>query len=176
MAPLNKTRFPQYTPVYRAQTRQKGATLVVALIILLLMTIIGTVAMQGTTLEERMAGNTRDMNLAFQASEAALRAGEGWLNSTANLATAETATPLRCPLNCPDPENWNGATPAPTGSVAGIGSIAADPVYHVGPPVLIRVNPGALPPKFRKRYEVTAYGVGGSAATIAIVQSSTIDP
>lgn len=176
MNPRSKTNLLQHAPVYRLQARQQGATLVIALIILLLMTIIGTVAMQGTTLEERMAGNTRDMNLAFQASEAALRAGEGWLNSTANLAAAEANVPLRCPTNCPDPENWDGATPAPTGSVAGIGNVAANPVYHVGPPVLIRINPGALPPKFRKRYEVTAYGVGGSATTVTIVQSSTIDP
>lgn len=176
MDSLRNTRNPQHNPVYFPRTGQKGATLVVALIILLLMTIIGTVAMQGTTLEERMAGNTRDMNLAFQASEAALRAGEGWLNNPANLATAESNAPLRCPANCPDPENWDGATPAPTGTVAGVGAVAAAPAYHVGPPVLIRINPGALPPKFRKRYEVTAYGVGGSATTVAIVQSSTVDP
>ncbi|WP_232023964.1 pilus assembly PilX family protein [Sulfurivermis fontis] len=176
MERFSKMNIRPRRPIHPALSQQQGATLIVALIILLLMTIIGTVAMQGTTLEERMAGNTRDMNLAFQASEAALRAGEGWLQNPANLATAETNQPMRCPDNCPDPENWDGVTPAPTGSVAGIDNVAANPVYHVGPPLLIRINPGALPPKFRKRYEVTAYGMGGSATTVTIVQSSTIDP
>ncbi len=176
MERLIKTSTLQHGSVNRPRSEQRGATLVVALIILLLMTIIGTVAMQATTLEERMAGNTRDMNLAFQASEAALRTGEAWLTSTANLITAESSSPLRCPTNCPDPEDWDSVTPAPTGTVAGVGHVAAAPAYHVGPPILIRINPGVLPPKFRKRYEVTAYGVGGSATTVAIVQSSTLDP
>lgn len=56
--------------------QQRGAVLVISLIILLLMTIIGVVAMQGATLEERMAGNVRDNQIAFNAAEAALRAGE----------------------------------------------------------------------------------------------------
>lgn len=48
---------------------QKGAVLAISLIILLLMTIIGVSAMQGTTLQEKMAGNLRDYNLAFQAGK-----------------------------------------------------------------------------------------------------------
>ncbi|MEJ2645875.1 MAG: PilX N-terminal domain-containing pilus assembly protein [Gammaproteobacteria bacterium] len=56
--------------------RQCGAVLVVSLLILLVMTIIGIVAMHTTTLEEKMAGNTRQRDLAFQAAEAALQDGE----------------------------------------------------------------------------------------------------
>lgn len=56
--------------------RQRGAILVVSLIMLLVMTLIGVTAMQNTIMEQRMAGNTRDINLAFQAAEAALREGE----------------------------------------------------------------------------------------------------
>ncbi|MEJ2686694.1 MAG: PilX N-terminal domain-containing pilus assembly protein [Gammaproteobacteria bacterium] len=56
--------------------RQKGAVLIVSLLILLVMTVIGIVAMDTTTLEEKMAGNTRQRDLAFQAAEATLRDGE----------------------------------------------------------------------------------------------------
>lgn len=56
--------------------KQQGAVLIVALIILLLLTIIGLSSMRGTVLQENMAGNMRDSNLALQASEAALRKGE----------------------------------------------------------------------------------------------------
>lgn len=54
---------------------QRGSALIVALVFLLAMTLIGTTAMQGTTQQERMAGNYWDRNLAFQAAEAALSVG-----------------------------------------------------------------------------------------------------
>ncbi len=57
-------------------SRQRGAVLLVALIMLLLLTILGAAAMRDTNLQERMAGNMRDHNLAFQAAEAALRFAE----------------------------------------------------------------------------------------------------
>lgn len=59
------------------RNHQRGATLIIALIMLLLLTIIGLSSMRGTSLQESMAGNMRDGNLAFQAAEAALRQGEG---------------------------------------------------------------------------------------------------
>lgn len=55
---------------------QRGAVLIVALIMLLLLTVIGLSSMRGTSLQESMAGNMRDGNFALQASEAALRKGE----------------------------------------------------------------------------------------------------
>lgn len=60
---------------------QRGATLIVALIMLLLIAIIGVASMQSTTMQERMAGNMRDQNIAFQAAEAGLRDREAWLES-----------------------------------------------------------------------------------------------
>lgn len=57
-------------------SKQQGAVLLVALIMLLLLTILGAAAMRDTNLQERMAGNMRDHNLAFQAAEAALRFAE----------------------------------------------------------------------------------------------------
>jgi type IV pilus assembly protein PilX len=48
---------------------------------LLLMTLIGTTGMQSTSLQEKMAGNMRNRNLAFQAAESALEAGESFIGS-----------------------------------------------------------------------------------------------
>jgi len=53
--------------------RQGGAILIVTLLFLVILTMLGVTAMTGTTMEERMAGNTRDAQLALQAAEAALR-------------------------------------------------------------------------------------------------------
>jgi type IV pilus assembly protein PilX len=69
------------------QPRQKGAALVIALIMLLVMTVLGITAMQVTRMEERMAGNSRDVNLAFQAAEAGLRDAE---------LRVETNSPVFC--------------------------------------------------------------------------------
>lgn len=59
--------------------RQRGAILIVTLIMLLLMTLIALGSMIGTTLQERMAGNFRDQSQAFQASEMAQRQAEAYV-------------------------------------------------------------------------------------------------
>ncbi len=59
--------------------RQQGMVLVVAMIMVLLMTIVGLAAIRGSNLQERMAGNMRDLQLRFQAAEAGLREGESHL-------------------------------------------------------------------------------------------------
>ena len=55
---------------------QRGAVLIVALVLLLVLTILGTAGIQDTTMEERMAGNYRDHSAAMAAAETALRLGE----------------------------------------------------------------------------------------------------
>lgn len=65
--------------------RQSGAALIISLIFLLLMTLISTSTMRSATMQERMAGNTRDYNLGFQSAEAALREAEEYLRTTAVL-------------------------------------------------------------------------------------------
>ncbi len=55
---------------------QKGVVLVIGMLMLIVLTLIGLTGMRMTTFEEKMAGNTKDKNTAFQAAEAALMAGE----------------------------------------------------------------------------------------------------
>ena len=57
-------------------SRQQGAVLIVSLIMLLVLTILGVTSMNNTMMEERMAGNMRDLQIAFHAAEAGLRMGE----------------------------------------------------------------------------------------------------
>jgi type IV pilus assembly protein PilX len=59
--------------------------LIVALVLLLVLTVLGTAGIQDTTLEERIAGNFRDADVALQSAETALRAGESYL--IANLSS-----------------------------------------------------------------------------------------
>lgn len=56
--------------------RQQGAVLIVSMLLLLVVTVLALGASQGTRLQERMVGSQRNFDLAFQAAEAGLRAGE----------------------------------------------------------------------------------------------------
>lgn len=49
--------------------QQTGATLIVALVFLVVLTVAGITAMQFSTLEERMAGNSQSRNSVFQETQ-----------------------------------------------------------------------------------------------------------
>ncbi len=56
--------------------RQRGISLVVVLILLLVVTLLGLAVLRGTLMSERMSANMYDRSLAFQAAESALREAE----------------------------------------------------------------------------------------------------
>ena len=68
------------------RNRQSGAVLVISLIFLLVLTVVGVAAMQNTSLEEKMAGNVKDRNLAFQNAESAVREAETFIDNVITLA------------------------------------------------------------------------------------------
>jgi type IV pilus assembly protein PilX len=64
-------------------TRQHGAVLFIALVMLVLLTLIGITAMQVTLLQERMAGGFRVQHQAFEAAEGTLKDQRQTLNNDA---------------------------------------------------------------------------------------------
>lgn len=56
--------------------RQRGAALVVVLMLLIIVTILGIASMRGAIMQERMAANFTGRGYAFQAAEAGLRQAE----------------------------------------------------------------------------------------------------
>ncbi len=74
--------------------KQSGMVLIVSLVILVMLTLIGLTGTQVTTLEEKMAFNSREHNLAFQAAEAALRAGENQIEAIAAIAAFDGSNGL----------------------------------------------------------------------------------
>jgi type IV pilus assembly protein PilX len=71
--------------------RQRGVTLVVVLMLLLVITLLGLAAMRGTVMQERMAGNSVARAEAFQFAEAALREVESDLASAGARPTMPTS-------------------------------------------------------------------------------------
>ena len=84
MAAFSPERCPNKSYAHSLQkiTKQKGATLFTALMFLIMLTVLGVNVAQLSVSEERMAGNTRSRDLAFQAASAALKYVE--LNLAAN--------------------------------------------------------------------------------------------
>ena len=102
-----------------ALRKQNGITLIVGLILLLVMTMLGLTAIQVTTQQERMAGNLRDRNIAFQAAESALREGEsalircvidfsgnGAYDVEANIVAASTADDVEANIVAAPTAEW----------------------------------------------------------------------
>lgn len=58
---------------------QQGVALVVGLIFLVIVTLMAITAMSGVVMQERMAGNLRNVSIATSGVESALRAGEAWI-------------------------------------------------------------------------------------------------
>ena len=57
------------------QHNQHGAVLITGLIFMVVLTLLAVASMRNTGLEEKMAANAQNQNMAFQAAEAALRQG-----------------------------------------------------------------------------------------------------
>lgn len=109
--------------------QQKGAALVVSLIILIAITMLAVTSMKGSSTELTMAGNLRESALTFQAAEAGLSAAEAALqadNIPANLIL-ETE---------PDPDylaeaTWDGASATVVPDTLSLVNITTNPRYIV---------------------------------------------
>jgi type IV pilus assembly protein PilX len=85
IAHLDKSRI-------QSGRKQSGAVLIVAMSLLVILTILGISVMESSVIEEKMAGNNLDRNVAFQSAESALRAAETWISQQTQ-RPVPTATP-----------------------------------------------------------------------------------
>ncbi|MFV8784178.1 pilus assembly PilX family protein [Microbulbifer sp. SA54] len=94
---------------------QKGAVLVVCMIILLMLTVIGISGARNIILQEKMTFASRDAQIALQVAEAAARAAEVEINNLEDVSASslETITGLysfgAAPSDIFDPDNWTDA-------------------------------------------------------------------
>jgi len=169
---MANTKFPQ-----------AGIALPMVLIFLVVMMLIGAVAIRNVTLDEKMAGNSRNQQLAFQAAERALRYCETgtqnnsiggkslstmltasttnpnvWDNS-ATWATGAAKTATLPAVTMPSGVTWTGAPPAPQ-------CIVED--------VTATIGLGPTQPKRDlsvKVYRITARGVDATSNAVVLLQS-----
>lgn len=151
---------------------QSGAVLVVSLVMLLLLSIISVAGMQTTTLEEKMTGNQRDRNLAFQAAESAIRAGENFLTQ-ATLPTFNGNNGLYAQNGNPPGANSNWAS-YNTVAYAYDDLVASAPLYVIQRLADIESGSSLDAGSYgqSEMYRVTARGVGGTDAAVVVIQTT----
>lgn len=160
-------------PISR-NSRQRGVTLIMALVFLLVLAGLGAWAAVNNSLQERMAGNTRNRDVAFQAAEAALKEAEATLTTwrtqpfdgTQNGLLAYNATDANDLNHWRSDTQWASYRTA-TASNAQVAS-AARYVVHKLPNTENPTNPGQFNVE---NYRITARAVGGDANAMVIVQS-----
>ncbi len=156
--------FPSMPP----RSRQQGVTLIVALIFLAMLMLLGVTVAKTSSLEERMAGNTRDRDLALQAAEAALKDAEADLSgflaaatpfdgSTAGLIAFDAANANHAEYW--DAYDWDNASQL---ADADLGGVAEQPRY------VIERLPDVVT---TQRFRITARGIGSGASTVVILQA-----
>jgi len=154
--------------------RQRGAVLAISLIMLLLLTIIGITASQITGLEEKMTGNMRERNTAFQAAETALRAGETFLATEPVLPVFIGNNGLYGETGTPPGQNddWSKSNFSKKTYAGSLSHTASAPLYVIQRVTVISrdsVDGGDY--KASEVYRVTARGVGGTSSSVVVLQS-----
>ena len=175
-----------------ARSRQQGAVLYIALILLMILTIIGIAAARLQTGEAVMARNDHNHQLALQAAEAALRSTEinladgNWsvaqfAQNNAGLYVLQTEVQGVGASSIADTINWNlAANPAAmtyTGPIlvnAPASPVLTQVIIENLPPVAPAGDPLCTPSSQTQScsvYRVTAHAVGGDASASATLQS-----
>jgi len=84
---------------------QRGATLVLALLILVMIMMYGIPAAMNSIQNERMTGNTRQRDLAFQAAEHALKAADTFIHANTAAQLDALAPAAKTCADSPDDDD-----------------------------------------------------------------------
>lgn len=168
--------------------RQRGVTLIVGLMIVLLMGVLSLAAIRGSGLQESMAGNMRDKSLSFQAAESALREGESVILKKGALPAFDDTNgrhseraPAASPIYFTD-TNWLDATLVKKTALnlAGTGGLYAEPAYileelkaDLGKEAVALGNGNDADSLYLETvpYRVTVRGVGITSDSVVKLQS-----
>jgi len=167
-------------PPCRAR-RTRGATLIIGMILLLLMSTAALTSLKAIRTDERMAGNLQDRFLAFQSAESALRAGEAMLARPALPVFSAAAGLYRFDdQNVPSPSafgtgNANTYDATKTDLLLGVAQAPRfiieelEASFDRGTSLVVGIGYGA---ERRACYRITAIGYGGSVSTRVVLQST----
>lgn len=161
------------------QMKQNGAALPISLFILTVMTLVGVSSMNGTLMEEKMAGNIRNIHRAFQSAESALENGESLLNQvnlpsfngTSGLYQATSDGTHRW-----ETVNWGSNSEVRVSSNT-LSNVGQAPQYIIEelPSVAVSGSSTVLgfkPGNRAEYYRITSRGTGTNQNSVVVVQST----
>jgi len=165
--------------------RQTGASLIVSLMLLVVLTLLGLSGMQSTIMQERMSSNVRDKGLAFQAAESAVRGGEDWVkNQTISKLVPQDGSSCSAPCNLVGLGDYlnmttrnfswwettgRAYTDMPTGAVASAPRFIVEE-HSIQRDSLADATDNNSPP-VRTLYRLTAVGVGGTVTAESMIET-----
>lgn len=170
----------------RARHTERGAALIVALVLLLIMTLIAIGSSRTSVLQERMAGNLRQGNVAFEATETTLRVGEQWIENQVGGARPVAVSLTSCSsspcnvlslgsLNPVLDSTWTGANSGEVRTATGaMNSLSNAPQYFVEQQQIVpdSLTTGtSTDASARIYYRVTARAVNDTANAESILRS-----
>ena len=177
-------------------TRQAGAALIIGLVLLISLTIVGISVLSTTSLEQRMAGNMTELNLAFNNAETggqAIVAAIVEINGNPDIFCQRLGLPVNCDKERPSYNWWDSAdnnywntnaidlgsnlltgdrVVTDSGSGSGVQrqpQAIVEGVPHGGGVIGFTENNGAKP-----TYRITVRGTGTSGNTEAILQQDVV--
>ncbi|MEQ8956200.1 MAG: PilX N-terminal domain-containing pilus assembly protein [Gammaproteobacteria bacterium] len=181
-------------PEFKGPQRERGAILLFCLVFLAVLTMAGVAGMESSTLEERMSGNMRDHEVAFNAAESALQAAEAWLvlQGTLPITSTDGSTAVWAEAAM-DPDGTDGlfwwdhtdinaawwANDTNTDAITNVAQVASQPRYVIeqyrtvdtGQSISLGSGEVTVPRIFHR---VTARGVGINPTTTTVVQSTFV--
>ena len=160
---------------------QAGAVLFTGLITLVVLSLVAVSSMQGSTLEQRMAGNINDHMLAFEAAEAALFEAELLIQGD-TLTLADFQSGNSDGLYDDDATNiWLGmqngtviARPSVTYVPGGTNHIATAPTFviqYLGETTTDKTGEDTSAPII-ELYRITSRGTGKSNNSVVMLEST----
>jgi type IV pilus assembly protein PilX len=167
--------------MHSSRKQQSGAILIVSMLLLLVLTVLGVVMMQTTRMQERMAGNTRDLSMALQGAEAGLRIGENVIGQavTQPAATSTVGSAVfsqgALPLEIGQPGQFSWDTThakAATAMSPTVSGLASTPLYTVEE---LAFEPDSLlagETQGRQFYCVSSFSNGATGKPYTVIQST----
>jgi type IV pilus assembly protein PilX len=173
--------------------RERGMVLISALLLLLVATILAVSMFRSFGTEEKIAGNLREKERALHAAETAQQYAEWWLssgnatapgtcNSIIDFTVGQVCSNSIAGVDFSQLASWTsyGVTYEPTDAAKHMsmyitttaGTTAARGTSYYSAPMFIisDVGPGAG----GEIYQVDAMGYGGTASTVAVVESTYV--
>lgn len=159
---------------------QRGAALILSLLLLLVLTLLAISSMQNTVLQERMVSAEREGMISLEIAESAIRDAEIFIDALTSLAGFNGTNGLypigEAGPDPIDPDTWSGTGVVEGNVVTGVGVTPRYFIVHEGEArqaedIMIGDGYGAPPPQDAQAFRIVAWSPGVSGESQRVIES-----